>query len=186
MGNRIAMNVNVIAQRSANNPPDNISYHLEDGDGCLLESLVFSKDQIAGMKKNDAHEVTFTLVQEQGMSLEFASPPDRAMWVNRGTANDIPSCPTSQPAKNNAVFHATSSQGKTLVAINKNPQKCFYRFSLNFVDPNGSDPNYLYCFDPVGDNRNGGVGGFQNAFVALGLAAGAATLVYLAYSFLLR
>lgn len=184
MGNRVGMSVNIVAEKKANTPPDNIVYHMEDKDGCLLESLVFRKDQW-GMKKGDEHEVTFKLVQEQGMNLRFASDPDRAMWVNRGTATDIPSCPTSQPTKNNAVFHATSSQGDTLVAINKNPQKCYYKFSLNFVDPTGRDPNYLYRYDPVGDNQNGGIGVFQPSFSAIALAIGLAALGYIAYQFYL-
>lgn len=181
MSHRDAMSVKVIAERKDNSPPDNIVYHLEDEDGHLLESLVFNKDA-KGMKKGDPHEVTFTLVQDEGMNLQFATPPDRAMWVNRGTADEIPSCPTSQPKKNNAVFHATSSQGDTLIVTNKNPQKCYYRFSLNFVDPTGRDPDYLYRFDPIGNNQNGGIGGFFGS--ALGIAAAiaaAAALAYVAY-----
>lgn len=185
MSNRVAMNVNVIAQRKANTPPDNISYHLEDDDGCLLETLVFSKDKL-GMKKSDEHEVTFTLVQEEGMNLQFATPPDRAMWVNRGTAQNIPSCPTAQPPKNNTVFHATSSQGLTLVATNKNPQKCYYKFSLNFVDPTGQDPDYLYRFDPVGDNQNGGIGKNYASLVGVALAIGVLGVAYVAYTELFR
>lgn len=180
MGNRVHMGVKVVAEKKVNTLPDNIVYHMEDEDGCVLDTLVFSKDALH-MNKGDAHKVTFTLVQDQGMNLQFAPDPDVAMWVNRGTADRIPSCPTSQPAKNNAVFHATESLGNTLVVINKNPQKCYYKFSLNFVDPTGSDPNYLYRYDPVGDNQNGGIGGFNETWLWLGGVAVAAALSYFAY-----
>lgn len=178
MGRLVGRTVIVIANRDDNALPDKIAWGMEDENGNELETLVFAKDD--SMKKSDHHVVTFKLCQQEGLGLIFAPDPDVAMWVNRGTANNIPSCPTVQPKRNNAVFHATSSDGDTLTVLNKNPQKCFFKFSLNFVAPNGKDPEYLYRYDPVGDNRNGGTEGLRTWAVVVGVAA-AAAVAYLAY-----
>lgn len=175
--------VNIIATRDENEVPDKIAWGMEDENGNELETLVFTKGD-KGMKASDHHVITFKLLQQEGLDLMFAPDPDVAMWVNRGTANNIPSCPTVQPKKNNAVFHATASNGDTLTVLNKNPQKCFYKFSLNFVAQGGENPDYLFRYDPIGDNRNGGSGsGFETwaALAGLGAVAALGCIAYFAF-----
>lgn len=180
MGKLVPQVVNIIATRDENALPDKIAWGMEDENGNELESLIFCKND-KGMKVTDHHLITFKLMQQEGLGLIFAPDCDTAMWVNRGTANDIPSCPVTQPTRKNAVFHATASNGDTLTVLNKNPQKCFYKFSLNFVKPGSTDSSYLHRYDPIGDNRNGGSGsGFETWAVLAGLGAVAA-LGYVAY-----
>ena len=150
---------------------------MEDERGRQLTSLVFSKDQEPGMNKKDHHEVRFKFIQESGMTLEFAPKEADALCVVWGTETDFPAeCPKA-PMPKDTIFYAEKSNGNTLVAINTNPGKKKFNFTLNFVDPHSSTPHKLIPYDPPGDNQDGGEDRFEtdNLFstntVLVGVAA---------------
>ena len=147
--------INIIAAPDPH-AENGVSFHMEDEKGDELETLIFSKDAQPGMKKDDHHEVRFKLVQESGMTLEFAQSPSDALWVAWGTRDTYPPCPEAKPSQPDTIFYATKSNGNTLVAINTNPSECLFSFSLNFVDPDSSTPTKLIPYDPGGGNQDGG------------------------------
>src|SRR5688500_7871799 len=142
MGKRYPKKINVVAEPNPHEP-NGIEFHMEDKDGNRLQSLVFSKDKEPGMKKGDEHDVSFELVQEEGMTLEFAQTPAVALWVSWGTGTSFPPCPQTQPTGPDPIFYAEHSAPNKLRAVNKNPAKQFFSFSLNFVDPHSSTPAKL-------------------------------------------
>lgn len=163
---------------------DRVRFRMEDKDGCELTSLVFSKDREPGMKKADHHRVIFKLVQDSGMTLEFAPSEADALCVLWGTKTDLPAeCPKA-PMPKDPIFYAHKSNGNTLVAINTNPDERKFKFTLNFVDPHSSTPNKLIPYDPPGDNQDGGIGKFDwnHALVGVGSAVATTATIALAVS----
>lgn len=180
---KIDMKANVIATLDSN-AEHGIAFRLENGDGTELASLVFDKSKFQGMKKSDVHLVRFKLVQEKGMTLEFAPGKDVALWVAQGTVETIPDCPKMQPSQPNPIFYGEHSNGNSLTAINSNPSKCYFSFALNFVDPKSPSPTRLISYDPVGQNKNNGIddrGTSINSLVLLIGIAAAAALAFVAY-----
>lgn len=172
MADRKKMHVNVVA---TDNPQsqNGVDFRLENDKGEQLETLVFSKTKL-GMHKNDEHEVRFKLIQDSGMKLQFAQQPHVALWVAQGDEHNFPACPTSQPACPDLIFYAEKSNVNTLVAVNTNPNKLFFKFSLNFVDPTSAQPNRLICYDPGGENQNGGIDNLYAYYAIGGALLGAA------------
>lgn len=153
---RYPKHINVIAVRDSSKP-DGVDFHMETPQGRRLETLVFSKDA-EKMARKDEHEVHFRLVQQSGMTLEFAQSLQDALWVEWGDETAQPDCPKSRPrASPDPIFYAERSPGNKLVAVNTNPAKAFFSFALNFVDPHSPTPSKLISFDPGGENQNGGV-----------------------------
>jgi hypothetical protein len=169
-----------------------VTFHMEDQNGDELETLVFNKDQEPGMKKDEHHEVRFKLIQESGMTLEFAQSPSDALWVAWGTRDTYPACPQTKPAQKDTIFYATKSNANTLTAINTNPTECLFSFSLNFVDPHSSTPTKLIPYDPGGGNQDGGeppfIGGDISASTGtvrvIALAVGVLAIAFVAFRLL--
>lgn len=159
MSKRYPKKINVIAKRDPQSD-NGYHFHMEDEAGHELETLVFSKDEEPGMKREDEHEVRFKLEQESGMTLEFAQSPPVALWVAWGDKTDFPECPTTQPSQPDTIFYAEDSSPNSLKAVNKNRDQQFFSFALNFVDPHSSTPTKLITYDPGGENQDGGEGRF--------------------------
>lgn len=174
MAKRFPKKVNVVATPNPHSA-NRYDFRLENDDGEQIDTLVFRKEDHQGMKKSDCHEVKFKLVQDQGMTLEFAQTPADALWVAWGTPTEFPKCPNTKPSAPDPIFYAEHSNANTLTAVNLNPEKKRFRFALNFVDPHSSTPTKLITYDPDGENGNGGEDdrfGFMTANnIALGIAA---------------
>lgn len=153
MGEGKQRNITIKALQDSS-APDGVVFKMFDGDA-ETERLVFDK-HADGMKKADYHKLLFTLENGQGVNLRFPSDRDRAMWVTKGTENDLPDCPSS------SAHHAHMQPKKVLPgrmqleAHNHNPERCLYKFALNFVDGGDPQESKLICFDPITENRNGG------------------------------
>ncbi|MFS8085826.1 MAG: hypothetical protein ACMG6H_09365 [Acidobacteriota bacterium] len=136
------------------------------------------------MKKNDNHEVRFKLVQESGMTLEFAQSPSDALWVAWGTETTYPPCPKTKPSQPDTIFYAEKSIGNKLVAVNTNPAVCLFSFTLNFVDPHSSTPAKLIPYDPGGGNQDGGDPpfiDFGNIAQVLSISVAIIAIAFIAY-----
>jgi hypothetical protein len=138
--------------------PDGVAFHMETPNGEKLESLVFSKND-EKMAKKDEHELHFSLVQESGQTLEFAQSLTDVLWVAWGDKDHEPPCPQSQPANcPDPVFYAEKSTPKKLTVVNTNPDETFFSFTINFTDRTATGAKKLIPFDPIGENKNGGIG----------------------------
>lgn len=171
MGDKFPKHVNIIAKRDSSKP-DGYKFHMESPNGSHLEVLSFNKTD-EKMKEKDVHEVYFRLIQEQGMTLEFAHNLEDALWVAWGDEDTIPPCPTKRPDKKDEIFYADRSRPRTLVAVNTNPSRQFFSFCINFVDSTASGPKKLIPYDPPGDNQDGGIGMTDQRFVLVGAISGA-------------
>lgn len=141
--------------------PDGVSFRMTDEDGACLDTLVFDKKK-NGMSKNEVHDVHFRLVQQSGMTLEFAQSLNDVLWVTWGSPDSPPPCPTTRPPEDpDPQFWAYQSTPKKMKARNKNPEQQWFSFTINFVDPKSSTPTKLIPYDPVGENKNGGIDRFQ-------------------------
>ena len=156
---------NVIAKLDPS-APDGVHFDLADDDGNKPENLEFDKSKHSGMGKKEVHEVTFELIQEPGMTLEFAQSRKDALWVAWGDATHAPACPTSRPATApDPIFYAQQSSPNKLKTVNVNPAHCWFSFTLNFVDPHSQTPTKLIPFDPIGENKNSGIDRSDTSFV---------------------
>lgn len=170
---RKGMTVTIVAKIDQSKP-DGVDFHMEDEDGVQIDTLVFRKDKYPGMKKDDDHEVSFGLDQEQGLTLEFAHSLDDVLWVEMGDDQTIPPCPTTEPAQKSTIFFAERSRPRRMVAINTNPKCQKFSFTINFIDRTNSGPKKLIPFDPGGSNENGGVGFMDtqlNTLILVGFAS---------------
>jgi hypothetical protein len=118
------------------------------------------------MLPSDYHEVVFTLKNGPGLKdLRFAPNIDDVMWVVKGTATEEPPCPKTRVPKHPDFYAVDPIEPLQLTAHNLNPVRAFYAFTLNFERTGHAD---LIPFDPIGDNRDGGLGKSNNALLALG------------------
>ena len=179
MSNLFDKKIIIIAERDPH-AADGVHFRMEDKDGCELTSLVFCKDREPGMKKGDRHRVIFKLVKDSGMTLEFAPTEADALCVLWGTKTDLPAACPKAPMPKDPIFYADKSNGNTLVAINTNPEKLKFKFTLNFVDPHSSTPNKLIPYDPPGDNQDGGIGFFEWNHVLVGVGSAIMTTATIA------
>ena len=184
MGKRYPKHVNIIASEDPSKP-DGVDFHLEKPDGTRLASIVFDKGG-EGMSHDDEHEVHFSLVQESGMTLEFAQSKKDVLWVAWGDKDHEPPCPETQPANcPDPVFYAEKSAPKKLTVVNTNPKKSFFSFTINFVDPHSQTPTKLIPFDPIGENKNGGIGASESSFAlassTVALLVGVAVVLAIGY-----
>jgi hypothetical protein len=147
----------IIFAKSDSNKPNGVDFHMEDAKGCKLESIVFNKFD-EGMYKEDQHEVHFKLVQEKGMTLEFAQNLDDVLWVAWGDQDHIPECPKTRPPNTpDPIFYAENSAPNQLRVVNTNADKSFFNFAINFVDRTATGPVQLITYDPIGENQNSGI-----------------------------
>jgi len=156
MGNKVPKHFKIVAEPDAKKP-DGVDFHIADAKGFRVETLIFNK-KLEGMHHDDDHEVHFELIQESGMTLEFAQSLDDVLWVAWGDKTHIPACPKKKPPPvTPAIFYATGSHVNKMTAVNTNPQECYFSFCINFVDPHSQTPTKLIPFDPIGENQNSGI-----------------------------
>lgn len=120
--------------------------------------VVFDKTKDK-MPKRDFYLVEFDLDDDTGLDLEFAPDPRNALWVAVGTETEAPPCPENPSHSDEFYAVGIGQSGKRLTVRNDNETKAKFSFSLNFLkggaDP--EDPNSYVRYDPIGDNRDGGV-----------------------------
>ena len=185
MGKRYPKNINIIAKLDPAKP-DGVDFHMERPNGDKLETVVFDKKDDPGMGKGDEHEVSFTLIQETGMTLEFAHSLTDVLWVEWGTATKEPPCPETEPENcPDPIFYAERSTPRRMTAVNTNPSQQFFSFTINFTDRTATGPKKLIPFDPIGENKNGGIGldpsGFTASTSTLTILAGVAVVLAIGY-----
>ncbi|MEO7364839.1 MAG: hypothetical protein ABIW03_00800 [Sphingomicrobium sp.] len=143
-------------------------------------TLTFDKDKDK-MKKKDNYDIHFDLVNQDGLNLEFLQDSQNVqnvMWVAKGTATAPPACPPSQTS--DPEFTVTSVTASTLDVTNTDQDQCMYKFALNFIDTGNG--NKAEQFDPIYDNKNGGINRsiLSNAVVVGGLVAAACLVAIVA------
>jgi hypothetical protein len=121
------------------------------------DQIEFNKDKINGMKKKEHFLVTFTLLDNSGLNLRFVKPKEDSMWAKIVQGVTGNSCPTQGTTPHQ--FRATDRTDTTLTVKNKDDDKEYIMFALNFIPQGGndSDPSQYVQYDPIGDNRNGGL-----------------------------
>lgn len=121
------------------------------------DRLTFKNDN-----KGDTYKVSYHL-DDGGLGLTFRDKPDDAMWVVKGGP-----CPTSAAYDKQFKAIQVSTDGKTLVVLNKNENPAEYVYTLRFVKADGTGVDW----DPIIDNRNGGrvvrSGLLQGCAIAIG------------------
>lgn len=147
------------------------------------DTLAFDKTK-DGMKKSDVYDVYFTIENAPDTNLIFLDDPankDECMWVAKGSKQQPPACPSNRMS--DPEFTITSISDLSLTVENKDLVECKYKFVLSFVDKD--EGNKVVRFDPIYDNKNGGLqSGVTSlnagAVILLGVAAVAvAGLIYL-------
>jgi hypothetical protein len=166
-----------IVIKSKRKPGTNdIEFKMLDG-GKGTERPIFDK-RAEKMAPDDYHEITYTLVNGPGLdSVRFAPSLDDVMWVVKGTDTQEPECPETRVPRNPDIY-AVKSDGLTLTVHNLNPERALYAFTLNFVREGHDD---LIPYDPIYDNRNGGVKSDSNAMLAIGGAVAVGLVLLLAF-----
>lgn len=123
--------------------------------GRNTNELIFDKkhDRIGGkkMRKNDHYDIVFTLDEEGDYT--FVTDEDEVMWVDKGSATSAPPCPTSQMHQKQE-FKVQKVSDYVLEVKNKDSDRCLYKFVINLVDKRTKT---VVPYDPIYDNRNGGV-----------------------------
>jgi len=149
----VPRNVNVVAELGEKG---SVSFSMT-GAGVSGEKIEFDKNTTNGMKKSEHYLVAFTLDDNTGLGLRYVRPKDDAMWVKVVADPDDPTCPA--PHLNLPQFKAINCTDTVLTVRNKDEIREYLKFALNFIRSNGNDKNpaeYVQ-YDPIGDNRNGGV-----------------------------
>lgn len=127
-----------------------ISFEMVE-DGKKTDTLVFDKTK-DNMKKSEHYDVQFTLVNTDGLKLEFLQDTKHVMWVAKGDKSSAPSCPKSHVA--DPAFTVSGVSATVLDVVNTDPDVCKFKFVLNFIDKGNG--NKAEQFDPIYDNQNGG------------------------------
>lgn len=160
-------NVTIIAK----NDGSAIDFEMKEG-GTPTDLLQFT---------GGSADITFTLQNQGGANLEFVQNVNDVMYVIRGSNNHLPRCPKNNAGNPATPFSVTSVSANTLEVSNANPNVCFYKFALNFVDKNNN--NKIIPYDPIYDNRNGGNQFALSATTAaIGGAAAGVLLTMLAFN----
>jgi hypothetical protein len=127
-------------------------------DGQKTDRLIFDKtnDKI---KTTENYDVQFKLHNKENANLRFATFTDKALWAKPVEDLSEP-CP-DQACFMNGVFYLESVDKDQLSVINTNPAPQLFKFAINLM-PDGTveneDTTYIW-FDPIGENRNGGLSG---------------------------
>lgn len=144
------------------NEPSGYCFSMEDG-GRAASALVFDKNADK-MKKSDDYKISFKLYNRKGADLVFSKLPEKVMWA-MATDGPTGACPPEGSTFDGFyVDPATYIKDDLLTVINTDQTCQFFSFCLNFVPrgtKEGKGTKYI-CYDPIGDNRNGGsVGGIR-------------------------
>ena len=168
-----------ITINSFKDPNGKISFDMVD-DGNKTDTLTFNKTK-DGMKKSENYDVEFTLVNNDGLKLEFLQDPIHVMWVAKGNKSSAPSCPKSHVT--DPEFTVTGVTANVLDVTNTDLDECKFKFVLNFIDT--GNHNKAEQFDPIYDNQNGGFHrATMSSSVIIGTVAaiGLALVVFIAIS----
>lgn len=124
-------------------------------DGSRGQDIVSNKNGqwIKGkkMKETDDFKIYFSL--DENGDFKFVDIEDDVMWINKGSQNNVPPCPTVQTHQK-PEFKVDGVDDYVLEVTNKDTSKCYYKFVINLVDKNTGQ---TVPYDPIWDNRNGGV-----------------------------
>jgi hypothetical protein len=164
-------------------------FSMEEG-GVASSTLQFDKTKDK-MKKSDDYKIEFKLHNRKGADLVFSQLADKVMWA-MATSGPTGACPPKDSCFPGFYVDPTNfPQQEVLDVINTDKTKQFFSFCLNFV-PRGTkeDKNTKYiCYDPIGDNMDGGSLGYavfpesiSGTAVVLALVA-VAIIVFVAYAF---
>lgn len=140
-----------------NNEPNGYAFRMEE-DGLGTSRLVFDKHQ-DDMLKSDHYKIEFKLHNTKGAKLRFSRMKDKVLWASEVFDPKGDECPPPGSSFDGLYVDPTDyPQDRVLEVINTNMSKQFFAFALNFVqdgEDEGPDTRYV-CFDPIGENRNGG------------------------------
>ena len=139
------------------------------------DTLVFNKTK-DNMKKNESYDIQFTLVNTDGLQLQFKQDMQDVMWVAKGSKTSPPGCPNNKVS--DPEFTVTGVTATTLDVTNTDKDECKFKFVLNFIDT--GNHNKAEQFDPIYDNQNGGFSrafAISNTVIIGGVAAVGALLV---------
>lgn len=142
--------------------------------GNKTDTLVFNKTKDK-MKKHESYDVQFTLVNNDGLELEFLQDTQHVMWVAKGNKSSPPACPQSHVT--DPEFTVTGVVKTALEVTNTDMNECKFKFVLNFIDTGNG--NKAEQFDPIYDNQNGGRTLISANVIVGGLAAVGALLILL-------
>lgn len=141
-------NVTITATRDAKTA-DGVKFTMsEDGKDLPNETLTAKKTN--SNKASDYHKFTFTLVNRDGLDLEFVDNPFDVMWVTPGN-----NCPKHR--SHDMDFNIGEIGRERLVVHNANSRACDLKFVLNFVGTRPDGKKGIIGYDPVWSNGNGGM-----------------------------
>lgn len=147
-------------------------FSMEEG-GVGTTALVFSKTA-DGMRKSEDYKVQFKLHNRKGANLVFSKLADKVMWA-MATDGPTGACPPEGSSfPDFYVDPTTYPTDDVLTVINTDTTVQCFSFCLNFVEKGtteGKETHYV-CYDPIGDNKDGGSGfnllsGVSSATVAV-------------------
>jgi hypothetical protein len=148
--------VDIFAEPDSNSS-SGYSFSMTKG-GKGASTLVFDKNE-HGMKKSEHFKIAFKLHNTKGANLRFSKLADQVMWA-MATEGPTGQCPPPQSAfPGFYVDPATYIQDDLLTVVNEDMDVQAFSYCLNFV-PVGTveGPDTVYVpYDPIGENRNGGV-----------------------------
>lgn len=126
--------------------------------GSQKSTLVFDKNS-DGMKKAEHYQLDIKLHNEKGADLRFSEKMDKVLWAKAIQPGE--KCPDS-PCFLNGIFYVADPgdiKATKLTVVNTDMDWLNFAFALNFVpkgEVEGPATKYI-CYDPIGENRNGGV-----------------------------
>lgn len=135
--------------------------------------FVFDKTKLQ-MGNGDHHKLMFVLDDRTGLGLRFPSIAEDAMWVKQIPDVNSYECPGKDDHDYEVLRpHNVIDGGTKLIAFNSNPDERKWAFSLNFVKDNEdeADVSKFVCWDPIGDNRDGGSGFTSGSLLTLASVA---------------
>lgn len=152
------------------------------GVGFSMQSSLLSAGRLKfyknsnNMKAEDFYLLDFILDDRTNAGgLAFVSDLDQVLWTKATT--DPTECINAHPGGNFSEFRAVAVPVPTnLLVVNYDSTSQLFAFALNFVrgaiaNPTPAD---FITYDPIGDNKNGGVA-YQASTIAAGVAVLAVT-----------
>jgi hypothetical protein len=159
--------------------PDGVRFQFEDGNGGT-DRQTYENHGRPGFV------IKFMIDDPDRTGLLFPKSKLDAMWAHPVKDANGP-CP--KPGTTWPEFEAFNvpAGGKTLMVKNRNSFEQLFKFSLNFTRDREDPDAPLVCWDPIGDNRNGGLRAptptaFMIGGVALAAGFAGAAAGYLACS----
>ncbi|HMI41340.1 MAG TPA: hypothetical protein VK485_08955 [Sphingomicrobium sp.] len=141
-----------------------------------MQSSLLSNDRLKfyknsnNMKADDFYLLDFCLDDKtDAKDLQFVSDLNEVLWTK--TTADPKECLSSRPGTSYNEFRAIAVPTPTnLLVVNDDSHTQLFTFALNFVrgGADDTDPANFITYDPIGDNKNGGIT-FQSSATALTL-----------------